>query len=191
MAAGYGFRPVQRGGAGYQTAGFIELPIDGDLLGTPIFNGDSVQYNVNTTAATAGIAVNSTPLDNADTLGVLIGAKWVDATGTPRWGQRYDGVSTNTEAMAFVAPAEGTIFKIQATSIVGGWDNKYIGYLNLITAGAGNATTGNSGYTIDLATANGTNAGLVVVGVFDPSDTSLTPEVLVRFIPAAIQQQLG
>ena len=48
MAAGYGFRPVQRGGAGYQTAGFIELPIDGDLLGTPIFNGDSVQYNVNT-----------------------------------------------------------------------------------------------------------------------------------------------
>jgi hypothetical protein len=188
MAAGYGLRPVQRGGAGYQTAGFIELPIDKGSYGTPIFNGDTVVYDVTNDNDTTGINVSNV-LTGAAAIGVLMGARWVDSTGTPQWGQRYDGNAGNTEAMAFVAPNEGTIFKVQANVA---WEQKYVGWANLLVAGAGgNVKTGNSSLTIALAAANGASATIVVVGPADASDTSTTPDVLVRWTAAGIGQQLG
>ena len=156
MAAGYGLRPVQRAGAGYQTAGFIELPIATGSYGTPIFNGDTVVYTVSNVAATTGINVSNV-LTGLAAQGVLMGARWADSTGTPQWGQRYDG---NVE--------------------------------NLLVAGAGgNVKTGNSSVTLALAAANGASATLVVVGPADESDTSTTPEILVRWTTAGLGQQLG
>tara|TARA_Y100000361_G_C11131532_1_gene329282 strand:+ start:181 stop:753 length:573 start_codon:yes stop_codon:yes gene_type:complete len=188
----YGFRPVQRGGANTYNGGFIELPIDGDLYGTAIFNGDTVKYNPNTTAATAGIAVNASPLDNNDSLGILVGARWTDPTGRPTWGQYYDGNANNTDCQAYIAPLTNNIFMVQGD---GAWDDKYIGYLNIPGNGSGGSTTtGNSSMNIALATSNGSNAPCVIVGVRrdgvnDVSST--TPDVYVRWIDAAIQQPLG
>ena len=188
MAAGYGLRPVQRGGAGYQTAGFIELPFGKDAYGTAIFNGDTVVYDKTTDNGTTGINV-SNAVTGLAAIGVLVGARWVDSTGTPQWGQRYDGNAGNTEAMAFVAPNEGTIFKVQANVA---WEQKYVGWLNLLVAGAGgNVKTGNSSVTIALAAATGASATIVVVGPADASDTSTTPDVLVRWTPAGLGRQLG
>ena len=188
MAAGYGLRPVQRAGAGYQTAGFIELPIATGSYGTPIFNGDTVVYTVSNVAATTGINVSNV-LTGLAAQGVLMGARWVDSTGTPQWGQRYDGNAGNTEAMAFVAPNEGTIFKVQANVA---WVPTMVGFKNLLVAGAGgNVKTGNSSVTLALAAANGASATLVVVGPADESDTSTTPEILVRWTTAGLGQQLG
>tara|TARA_E500000305_G_C3894288_1_gene175663 strand:+ start:36 stop:608 length:573 start_codon:yes stop_codon:yes gene_type:complete len=188
----YGFRPVQRGGANTYNGGFIELPIDGDLYGTAIFNGDTVKYNPNTTAATAGIAVNASPLDNNDSLGILVGARWVDSTGRPTWGQYYDGTASNTECQAFIAPLTNNIFMVQGD---GAWDDKYIGYLNIPGNGSGGSTTtGNSSMNIALATSNGSNAPCVIVGVRKDGVndvSSTTPDVYVRWITAAIQQPLG
>jgi hypothetical protein len=186
----YGFKPVQKAGAGYNTGGFIELPVDGDLYGTAIFNGDTVQYNPNTTAATAGIAVNDGPLQTNKSVGVLVGARWTSVDGSSKWGNNYDGASTNTEVYAFVCPLEETVFVIQGDVT---WDDKYIGWLNIPADGAGGSTiTGLSSKTIALATTNGTQAPCVIVGVVrdgkNETPAVTTPNVLVRFIDAAIDQ---
>jgi len=186
--AGFGLRPVQRGGAGYQTAGFIELPIDPGSYGTSIFNGDTVVYTVSAVAGDSGVNVSNVAT-GVGAIGVLVGARWVDAEGTPQWGQRYTGDTGNTEAIAFVAPNEGTIFKVQANVA---WAPEMLGFKNLLVAGAGgDVKTGNSSVTLALDSANGASATLVVVGQADPSDTSTTPDILVRWTAAGIGQQLG
>ncbi len=187
----YGLRPVRMAGSAYNTGGFIELPIEDDLIGTAIYNGGPVAYTVAATTAATGIGANDTPLDNADSVGVLVGARWVNSAGEQKWGQYYDGASTNEtgSAYGFVVPAENTIFKIQGDAA---WDRKYMGYKNLVTGTTGSAVTGNSSISLVLAAADGANAGLVVVGVLENGDeTTTTPDILVRFIDAAIQQQLG
>ena len=187
----YGLRPVHMAGSAYNTGGFIELPIENDTLGTAIYNGGPVAYTVAATTAATGISANDTPLDNDDSIGVLVGARGVNAAGEQKWGQYYDGVSTNeaSSAFGFVVPAKDVIFKIQGSAA---WDRKYTGYKNLVTGSTGSTVTGNSSISLTLAAADGTNAGLVVVGVLENgNETTSTPAILVRFIDAAIQQQLG
>ena len=188
----YGLRQTQKPGAGYQTAGFLELPVRLSVVTTgtvSFFNGDTVKYTLGTGTTDFGVEIMDTPNTTNKSIGVVVGARWVDSTGTPQWGQRYDGNAGNTEAMAFVAPNEGTIFKVQANVA---WEQKYVGWKNLLVAGAGgNVKTGNSSLTIALAAANGASATIVVVGPADASDTSTTPDVLVRWTAAGIGQQLG
>jgi len=183
----YGLRPVQMSGSRYQTGGFVTLPIEDDTLGTAIYNGGPVAYTIASTTAASGISANDTPLDNDLSLGVLVGATWVNVNNEQKWGQHYDGVATNKtgKAFGFVVPAEGVVF-----SIVGNlaWDRKYIGWESLVTGSGGSATTGNSSLSLLQVTADATNACLIPIGVLENgNELTATPEVLVRFAAAGIQ----
>ena len=139
----YGLRPANTAGAGYHTGGFVEYKIG--TLGTAIFNGSCV-----TMTAGAGINVLAVPLGNAaTTAGVLVGARWTNSEGEIKFGQSYDGASTNTDAYAFVALASDTIFRIQGTA---GFVENQRGTARPFTTGTpltGSAITGNSNLTCD------------------------------------------
>ena len=154
----YGLRPVNTAGAGYHTGGFLEYKIG--TLGTAIFNGGCV-----TMTAGAGINVLTDSVSNATTTaGVLVGARWINAAGEIKYSQYYDGVSTNTDAFAFVALASDTIFKVQGT-------------IAFVDAHRG-VPYNTSGVIIDVVD-DGTQSG------------SSTPDLLVRFASGAIQNLIG
>ena len=179
----YGLRPANTAGAGYHTGGFIEYKIG--TLGTAIFNGGCV-----TMAAGSGINVLVDPIaGTATTAGVLVGARWTNSEGEIKFGQHYDGVSTNSDAYAFVALASNTVFRVQGTIA---FINAHRGVAYNTSGVAGSTITGNS----DLACTNGTvgaNAPLVVIDVVNDGkqSTSATPDLLVRFVDSAIQTLIG
>ena len=185
----YGLRPAQMGGAGYNTGGFVKLPIEDDLVGTAIYNGGPVTYTIAAATADTGIKANDAPTDQAANLsiGVLVGATWVDADNAQKWGQYYDGNATNKtgKAFGFVAPLGDTVFRVQGNAA---WDRKYIGWECLLTGSGGSTTTGNSSCSLLLVTSDATNAAIVPIGVLENgNETTSTPDVLVRFAAAGIQ----
>jgi hypothetical protein len=183
----YGFRPAQMGGAGYNTGGFVKLPIEDDLVGTAIYNGGPVAYTIASTTAATGISANDTPLDNDLSIGILVGATWVNADNEQKWGQYYDGNSTNKtgKAFGFVAPLENTVFQVQGSAA---WDRKYVGWECLVSGSGGSTATGNSSISLTLGTSDGTNACIIPIGVLENgNETTSTPDVLVRFAAAGIQ----
>lgn len=181
--AGYGLRPVLNAGAGYQTAGFVEYKIN--TLGTAIYNGGCVTFT-----AAGGIDALTNPVANATTTaGVLVGARWTNAAGEFKWSQNYDGVGTNTDAVAFVATARNTIFKVQGTIA---FVDAHRGVAYDTTGTAGSTTTGNSDLRITNGTV-GTQPPLTVIDVVDDGTQvdSSTPDLLVRFVNGAIQDLLS
>lgn len=181
--AAYGLRPIKSAGAASQTGGFVEYKIN--TLGTAIFNGGCV-----TMTAGGGIDALTDPVSNATTTaGVLVGARWTNAAGEIKYGQYYDGVSTNTDAFAFIAPARGGIFKVQGTIA---FVDAHRGVPYNTSGTSGSTTTGNS----DLACTNGTtgsNPPLVVIDVVDDGvqSGSSTPDLVVRFATGAIQELIS
>ena len=185
----YGLRPVQMSGSRYQTGGFVKLPIEDDLVGTPIYNGGPVFYTIAATTAASGIKANDAPTDQAAalTLGVLVGATWVNVDNEQKWGQYYDGASTNKtgKAFGFVVPAEGVVFSVVGNAA---WDRKYIGWECLLTGSGGSTVTGNSNLSLLQVTSDASNAAIIPVGVLENgNELTATPEVLVRFAAAGIQ----
>jgi hypothetical protein len=180
----YGFRPTQMAGSAYQTGGFVEVPIN--TVAVDIFNGGAVTYT-----AGSGIDVLALPAGNVlGTAGVLVGARWVTASGDQKWGQFYDGATGNTEAFAFVVPTRGVIFRVQGNIA---YVAAQLGTNVQTTGGAGGSvTTGNS----NLVVTNGAGAGnpaVTVVGILSDgeNDSSATPDLLVRFVAGSIQEVLG
>tara|TARA_R110000751_G_scaffold78729_1_gene158843 strand:+ start:423 stop:1004 length:582 start_codon:yes stop_codon:yes gene_type:complete len=191
----YGLRQTQKPGAGYQTAGFIELPVRLSVVTTgtvSFFNGDTVKYTVGAGATAFGIEIMDSPTTTNKSVGVVVGARWVDGSGTPQWGQNYPAGASNTDVMVFVAPAAGTVFQIQGTSV---WNNNQIGNLNVVADGAGGSLkTGNSSKTLTNSSTNTVAGAVQIVDVLrdGSNETSATPNILVRFNPAAIAAvQLG
>ena len=183
----YGFRPVQMGGSGYNTGGFVKLPIEDDLVGTAIYNGGPVAYTVAAATADTGISANDTPLDDDLSIGILVGATWVNADNEQKWGQYYDGNATNKtgKAFGFVAPLADTVFQVQGSAE---WDRKYIGWECLVAGSGGVAATGNSSISLTLGTSDATKAVIVPIGVLENgNETTSTPDVLVRFTAIGIQ----
>ena len=183
----YGFKPVKMAGSRYDTGGFTEVPIENDTLGTPIYNGGTVLYTIANTTIASGISTNDSPRDAAGpSVGVLVGARWVNSAGEPKWGNYYDGASTNeaASAYAFVVPLDGVIFQIQGNLA---WDTKYIGWECLTTGSGGVTATGNSSLSLLQVTADASAAAIVPLGVLENgNETTSTPDVLVRFAAAGI-----
>ena len=191
----YGLRQTQKPGAGYQTAGFLELPVMLSVVTTgtvSFFNGDTVKYTLGTGTTDFGIEIMDSPTTTNKSVGVVVGARWVDGSGTPQWGQNYPAGASNTDVMVFVAPATGTVFQIQGTNV---WNNNQIGNLNVVADGAGGSLkTGNSSKTLTNSSTNTAAGAVQIVDVLrdGSNETSATPNILVRFNPAAIAAvQLG
>jgi len=180
----YGFRPIQMAGSRYNTGGFVKVPIEDDLIGTAIYNGGTVQYTIAATTVASGISTNDTPRDNALSVGVLVGAMWVNAAGEQKWGQHYDATGTAGNSYAFIVPLDGVIFSIQGNLA---WDRKFIGFECLVTGSTGSAITGNSSISLLQVTTDASNACIIPVGVLENgNETTATPDVLVRFAAAGI-----
>jgi len=182
----YGFRPVKMAGSSYDTGGFVTVPIEDDTRGTAIYNGGTVLHTIANTTAANGISANDTPITSALSVGVLVGAKWVNAAGEQKWGQYYDGVSTNKvgTCYGFVVPLDGVVFSIQGNAA---WDRKFIGWECLVTGSGGSATTGNSSLSLLQVVADATAACIIPMGVLEnENETTSTPDVLVRFAAAGI-----
>tara|TARA_R110000822_G_scaffold26787_5_gene80408 strand:- start:303 stop:884 length:582 start_codon:yes stop_codon:yes gene_type:complete len=191
----YGLRQTQKPGAGYQTAGFLELPVMLSVVTTgtvSFFNGDTVSYTLGTGTTDFGIVIMDSPDTTNKSVGVVVGARWVDGSGTPQWGQNYPAGASNTDVKVFVAPAADTVFQIQGTNL---WNDNQIGTFTAVADGAGGSLkTGNSSKT---ATNDVTSTGSFALQIVDvlrdgSNETSATPNILVRFNPAAIADvQLG
>jgi hypothetical protein len=188
--AGYGLRPVKKPGADYNTGGFVELPIRASIVtaGTvSFFNGDTVKYTLGASPA-YGVEIMESPDTTNKSIGVVVGARWTDTSGTPQWGQYYPAGSAKTGTTVYlnIAAAQGNVFMIQGSNA---WDDDQIGTFTAVANGAGGSTgTGNSS---KVATNNNTSTGtfaLQIVSVIKDglNEDSATPDVLVRFNPAAI-----
>jgi hypothetical protein len=181
----YGFRPTQMAGSAYQTGGFVEVPINAANEAVDIFNGGVVTYT-----GGAGIDKLVDPVaSSATTAGVLVGARWVTASGDQKWGQFYDGATGNTEAYAFVVPARGVIFRVKGNAA---YTAAQAGTIMNTSGVAGSVTTGNSDLVV-TNTAAGSSPSITIVGILSDgeNDSSTTPDILVRFLAASIQEVLG
>ena len=152
----YGFKPLNRLD-GLPYAGAIrQIPI-APAYATAILNGDTVQVN------TSGYLIAKTATATGDSVGVLVGAQYVNSNGQTVQGQYYPaGLSTST-AMAFgyVVDDPNAIFKVVATVAASttptAYDRTIVGSNVALVAGAGSTTTGDSAYGIDGSSANTTN----------------------------------
>lgn len=85
-------------------------------------------------------------------VGVFMGVNYVDSAGnvtfSPRWATGTV-LATGTKAVALVVDDPDVIFEVQASAAFAEAD---VGNVADIVAGAGNATTGQSGFELDSAT---------------------------------------
>lgn len=170
----YGLRPVRAVGSRNFNGGFLEYPIDADALGTAIYNGACVKLD---TTTAVGVQIATPTNSSGDVVGVLVGARWTNSAGEIKFGQSYDGASTNTDAYAYIVPVDGVVFMVEADSA---WaESKRGGNFALANPTAGNASTGNSNMALTLGATSAAGA-VVVVDVFEDTfrDTT-TPNVLV------------
>lgn len=181
----YGFRPTQMAGSRYNTGGFVEVPINPDDVAVDIFNGGCVTFT-----SAKGIEKLDDPVDDAETTaGVLVGARWVTASGEQKWGQFYDGAAGNTEAYGFVVPVRGVIFKVQSDAV---YDATQLGRTVNTVGTSGSTSTGNSDLQADVGVSSG-NPPITVVGIIKngENEDSSNPNLLVRFVDSCIQDILG
>jgi hypothetical protein len=180
----YGLRPVQGVGTGYgyNTGGFAEFKVADDYAGA-IFSGDFVELLTGGTVQRQHTTTGESPIIATPTLGVAVGFRWVDSTGSPNWGQYYPG-GTATVIRAFVCSAPKQIYMIQGDEAM---DQTDIGATFLVAgfaASAGSTSTGNSGIYLDSSTANSTAQTVRCLAIPEDgvNENSSTPNVIVQLL---------
>ncbi len=171
----YGMRPIQVAGAGYNTGGFEEFPIDVSAQTTNIWNGDIVKLTGEGEIERDG----DTPTEAAPCLGVFVGCRYVDPDGRPTWNQKYVGNTSNTEAYGMVCTDPNMTFLIQSDTA---WATTQRGLGAVLTIANGSDTTGNSGNSLVITSGAGDTA-LRIIGVpkNGENETSSTPNVIVKW----------
>jgi len=180
----YGLRPAQGSGTGYgyNTGGFAEFKVADDYAGA-IFTGDFVELLTGGTVQRQNTTTGESPISGTPTLGVAIGFRWVDSTGSPHWGQSYPG-GTATEIRAFVCSEPRQIYMIQGDEAM---DQTDIGATFLVAgfaASAGSTTVGNSGIYLDSSTQNTTaqTVRCLAIPQDGANENSSTPNVIVQLL---------
>ena len=151
----YGLRPVQSPHSGVTTGGFAEYKV-ADAYAGNIFTGDFVELLTGGTVQRQNTTTGESPIAANPTLGVVVGARWVDSTGTPKWGQYYPGGTGTTEIHVFVADDPNQVYMIQGDEVM---DQTDVGATFLVAgfaASAGDTGTGNSGIYLDSSSVNTT-----------------------------------
>jgi len=173
----FGLRPTKRNGDRANSSGFTELPI-ASAYASNIFNGDPVILNAGNVQLGAGV-----PQDNANpTIGVFVGCRYTNADGEIKYSQYYNagGGSSNTDAFAYVATDDNTIFRAVGSSA---FADSQVGTQVELAAGAGGSTaTGNSSYVVTNATPTGTG-GVIIMGCprDGENENSSTPVLFVKW----------
>lgn len=144
-ATPYGLRPLNMLGGQPMTHGFRQYKI-ADAYATSIFNGDLVslvaggtveKFTGTTTGSPLGVFLG-VEYEMSD-MGLLFKQHWTASTAT----------KSGTAIWAYVIDDPDVLFQIQADDTLG---QDALGANAALVQGAGNATTGKSGVTLDAST---------------------------------------
>jgi len=172
----YGMTPYKVAGAGYNTGGFEEFPIDISAQTTNIWHGDLVAL-----ADTGEVVREATTPDNSNpVLGIFVGSRYTDPNGVPTWSQKYVGNTSNTDAFAMVCTDPSMTFTIQSDTV---WATTQRGLGAVVTIANGDDVTGNSGNNLVITTGASSAALRIIDVVRDgANETASTPNVVVKWM---------
>jgi hypothetical protein len=140
----YGFQPINRVD-GMPYAGATRTYGIASNYNTPIYNGDLVIL------VTGGTIEKFNGTNSGFPLGVFMGCEFTNAQGQRLNGQYYAGTSM-TNATAKIVVDGDAAYKVVSTtsgSVVSPSSLASIGSNMVIVQGSGNATTGNSGMSVE------------------------------------------
>jgi len=158
IPAAYGFKPVSEfGGLAY--SGSTRMYPIATGYSTNLFNGDIVQLSGGTVVTTTMSAASSPATPVAGTLGIFLGAEYVNSSKQTVRGQYWPASTVSDYAVAYVVDDPRTVFKAvmvaQGTSLsntastVGYANATFIGTnVYAVTGTAGNTNTGDSAMAV-------------------------------------------
>ena len=152
--AGYGFRPINVNGGGYQTGGSIEYPMTVSTV--KIFYGDVVEFELTTGKIIhQNDATGESPTNGAGliTLGVFVGCRYVDSNGLQQYSNYYPGGNNETEAFCSVITDPNQLYEIDGDGSTTVWSDAFVGQNTIISgfaSSSGNTATGLSAIRLDL-----------------------------------------
>jgi hypothetical protein len=142
----------------------------------PIFTGDLVALNSGLLVEATGAANNN----DFTALGVFQGCRYVDADGSIKYQNYWDGVAGRTNIVGFVALAAGASFLIKGQDGAT-YTQADIGRRKGVIYAAGVPRTGMSGVTLGAPGANVATGPLLVLSRVDiPDEGSWFEVALVR-----------
>lgn len=149
-ASAYGMVPVNAIGGRPFSGSTRMLPIASNYA-TSIFFGDVVK------CVNDGTIAKDTGTTTLTPIGIFMGVTYLDATYGPTFRQMYTASTVpanSTLAIAYVCDDPFAVFKIQGNAAM----TQTLLFNNAgVVQGAGVTTSGNSGVTLDVSTANTTN----------------------------------
>ena len=169
IPAAYGFKPVSEFG-GLSYAGSTRMYPIATGYSTNLFNGDIVQLSGGTVVTTTMSAASSPATPVAGTLGIFLGAEYVNSSKQTVRGQYWPASTVSDYAVAYVVDDPRTVFKAvmvaQGTSLsntastIGYANATFIGTnLYAVTGTAGNTTTGDSAMAVSGAVISSGTSG--------------------------------
>lgn len=178
VSAPYGFKAINRVD-GMPYAGAIrQIPIAGSYS-TAIFNGDLVKI------VAGGTIEKETATTSATPVGVLVGCQYVNSMGQTVQAQFFPGTGV-TNPVAYVVDDPVAAFKVAVTnssSAMSTVASTVVGSNAAFVLGTGNATTGDSGESIEAGSVSTASAlPLRIIAVVPETATSSTAftEVIVK-----------
>lgn len=141
-ATPYGLRPINVLG-GQPNSGAIRKYKIASAYDTAIFQGDFVELNVTGTIVKDAGTTSVTPV------GVFLGVEYTDSDMGFIHKNNWVADTVASDAMAYVCDDPDMLFEVQADGTLG---QNAIGSNFAVVQGAGNATTGLSGVSLDAST---------------------------------------
>jgi len=167
--APYGLRPINSVDGKPYAGATRQLPI-ASTYNTPIYYGDIVALVDGGTIAVSGVTNDSTTSAANYTYGVFMGCQYVNGQSQTVQAQYYPGNASATSAIAYVVDDPMAAFKVAvvyANSVVTTVNQSIVGVNMAVDQGTGDATTGNSGLGVLVATNNVGNAATLPVRVVE------------------------
>jgi len=189
----YGLRPVRGPGTGYgtNTGGFNEYPVADSYAGN-IFAGDFVELLTDGTVQRQNTTTGESPVAATPTLGVAVGFRYTDTSGTPQFSQYYPA-SGGTDIFAYVCDDPNQLYVIQGDEVM---DQTDVGATFLVAgfaAADGSTKTGNSGIYLDSSSVNTTAQTCKVLSIIKDgeNENSSKPNVIIQLLPGVSQLGLS
>ncbi len=174
--AGFGLRNASNAFSGTNTGGLLKFKM-ADSYAVSTFAGDPIILNATTGLAERGATA---PIDtDGNVVGFAVGFRYVSTTDTPTWDQYYPAAG-GTEVYVLVTPASKTnLLEVKGNAA---WAQDQLGVQNALVTGAGDVTTGNSGYVVANATATTADGAVIIRGVKEDgkNENSSTPVLYVQ-----------
>ena len=195
--APYGLRPINSVDGKPYAGATRQLPI-ASTYNTPIYYGDIVALVDGGTIAVSGVTNDSTTSAANYTYGVFMGCQYVNGQSQTVQAQYYPGNAAATSAIAYVVDDPMAAFQVAvvyANSVVTTVNQSIVGVNMAIDQGTGDATTGNSGMGVLVATDNAGNAATLPVRVVEVVPATATSagytEVVVKLNNPQILRATG